>query len=397
MDASSGSSLRDSNLIPNIWTSTFSFFLNSTVRFFVPVLLPFIISTLDISVYEGSLLVTAYWIGYTLFQIPGGYLSDKVGTARISKISFVLLSICFFFIPVVIRNYYLLALVQLLLGSVSSVVYVSGMSLVQRASSVSNRPLFIGIFQTGFFLGSSIGEYIVLRTFDLSFTWSFISISVLLISASVLNIIFQKEPKKLEAKKRIVPKGILYVSMIRFSAGFLYLGFLSLFTTFLVYDKISPFSLSYLYDWIPAVGGIIGSPLGGLLSRKMGTDKAIAAIVPIMGFSVLISVIALLPADWILAFSFLTGFFYGLYAGPSMGMIFHVSSEETLGASTGILNFSSQFGGIVSPLLIGALFSIYGNFRIPFLLIGLVSAVMVIPPLVIFIRIHSQQNRGIPV
>lgn len=393
MIASLRSSPSDVSLLPNIWTSTFSFFLNSTVRFFVPVLLPFIISTLDVSVYEGSLLVTAYWIGYTIFQIPGGYLSDKLGAAKVSKISFILLSVCFLIIPFAMRNYYFLAIIQLLLGSISSVIYVSGMSLVQRSSSISNRPFFIGIFQTGFFFGSSIGEYIVLRTFDISFIWSFTSISILLILASVLNLIFQKEPKKIDVKKIIVPKGILYVSMIRFSAGFLYLGFLALFTTFLVYDKIAPFSLSYLYDWIPAVGGIIGSPLGGLLSKKMGTDKAIAAIVPIMAFSVLMSVIAYLPSNWILMSSFLTGFFYGLYAGPSMGMIFHVSSEEALGASTGVFNFSSQLGGIVSPLLIGALFSIFGNFRIPFLLIGSVAAIIVLPPFLVFIRIHAHQKR----
>jgi hypothetical protein len=53
-----------------IFSSFLSFILNSTVRFFIPVLLPFLIVSLKIDLYLGSLLITAYWIGYTFFQIP---------------------------------------------------------------------------------------------------------------------------------------------------------------------------------------------------------------------------------------------------------------------------------------------------------------------------------------
>ena len=79
-------------------SSFLSFILNSTVRFFIPVLLPFFIVSLNISVYLGSLLITAYWIGYTLFQIPSGIIGDRFGAARVNKISFILLTITFPFI-----------------------------------------------------------------------------------------------------------------------------------------------------------------------------------------------------------------------------------------------------------------------------------------------------------
>ena len=97
--------VRKSSGLSNMWTSTFSFFLNSTIRFFVPALLPLIISSLHISVYSGSILITSYWIGYTALQIPAGYLADRYGTAKVSKLSFLFLFVSFMLMPLAVNNY----------------------------------------------------------------------------------------------------------------------------------------------------------------------------------------------------------------------------------------------------------------------------------------------------
>ncbi|BAB60532.1 hypothetical protein [Thermoplasma volcanium GSS1] len=356
------------------------------MRFFIPAILPFIISALKISVYQASLLITAYWIGYTAFQIPAGIISDRFGTAKTSKASFLGLTIAFFLMPIAMHEYLLIFLLQLLLGSLSSIVYVSGISLVQRSADQSNRSLFIGIFQIGFFMGSSVGEYIVLELLDISFYYSYIAVSLLLLISLTLDFLFQNEPGLSKKNNEIIPRGILYVSLIRFSAGFMYLGFLSLFTTFLVYDGIAPLSKAYAYAWIPAIGGIAGSPLGGMISRKMWHAKALMAIVPIIVFSVVLMLIGIVNRNYVPPLSFATGFLYGLYAGPSMGLASEVGREENLGTSSGILNFSSQVGGIISPLAIGYLFTYFGNFKIPFAVISVLSFVIILFPLAIFLR-----------
>ncbi|MHB1440870.1 MAG: hypothetical protein ACYCSO_08470 [Cuniculiplasma sp.] len=95
-----------------LMSSFISFILNSTVRFFISVLRPFLIVSLSISVYLGSLLITAYWLGYTLFQIPSGIIADRMGTARLNKISFILLTITFPFIYI-LRQYYIDLIIRL--------------------------------------------------------------------------------------------------------------------------------------------------------------------------------------------------------------------------------------------------------------------------------------------
>ncbi len=364
--------------------SIVSFSMNSTLRFFIPVLIPLLVSTLHITVYMGSLLITAYWVGYTLFQIPAGIISDRVGVSKVAKISFILMAFSFFLFYFFRNSYVAIFIIQVMLGSFSATVYVSDTSVVQKWLPVSTRATFVGIYQTGFFIGASLGEYLILRTLSISFRFTFIAIMSILVFSAILNFIFIREPQQIKKERHgKIDRRIIYVAMIRFSAGFTYIGFVTLFTTFIVFDHIVPYSSAYLYAWIPAAGGLITSPIGGLISRKMKNGKPLVSILPVIVLAGMIIYINFAPLAAIFIISFMTGALYGLYAGPSMGMASDFSgSDRNLASSSSILNFSSQVGGTVSPLLMGFLFSIYGNFQLAFIIVAIISILTLIIPLI---------------
>ncbi|WP_337860381.1 MFS transporter [Ferroplasma sp.] len=361
-----------------------SFSMNSTLRFFIPVLIPLLVSSLNITVELGSLLITAYWFAYTLFQIPAGVISDRIGVARMAKISFVLMALSFSLFYFFKNSYYAIFIIQFILGSFSAAVYVSDTSVVQKWLPTTLRSTFVGIYQTGFFIGASLGEYLILRTLSIGFQFTFILIIAILITVAVLNYIFLKEPEHNKIEKHgKINKKIAYVAMIRFSAGFIYIGFVTLFTTFIVFDHLVPYPDAYLYAWIPAAGGIITSPIGGMVSRKLKNGKSLVSILPVIILALMIMSMNYVYVTAIFIMSFMTGMLYGLYAGPSMGMASDFSgSDRNLASSSSILNFSSQVGGTISPLLIGLLFSIYGNFKAAFIIIGLISIIVLIFPLI---------------
>jgi MFS family permease len=365
-------------------TSIFSFSMNSTLRFFIPVLIPLLVSSLNITVYLGSLLITAYWLGYTVFQIPAGMISDRIGVSRVAKISFILMVLSFSLFYFFMNSYTGIFIIQLLLGSFSATVYVSDTSVVQKWLPQASRATFVGIYQTGFFIGASLGEYLILRTLSISFRFAFIAILSILVVAAILNLAFLKEPEyDKKAKHGKIDSKIIYVAMIRFSAGFLYIGFITLFTTFIVFDHIVPYSSAYLYAWIPAAGGLITSPFGGMISRRMKHGKSLVSILPVAALAVIIIYINYAPVAIIFIISFLTGMLYGLYAGPSMGMASEFSgSDRNLASASSVLNFSSQIGGTVSPLLIGFMFSIYGNFDMAFTVVAAISIITLIIPFI---------------
>ena len=365
-------------------TAIISFSMNSTLRFFIPVLIPLLVASLNISVYMASLFITSYWIGYTIFQIPSGIIADRVGVARVAKLSFLFMILVFSLFYFAKTSYEGIIIIQFFLGCFSATVYVSDTSTIQKWIPASGRSTFVGIYQTGFFIGASLGEYFILRALDISFEFLYISIMIILIIAAIMNFLFIREPTRKKSRERTrIDKRILYVAMIRFSAGFLYIGFITLFTTFIVFDHIIPYSSAYLYAWIPAVGGIITSPIGGLISSKIKRGKSLVSIIPVIVLGSTIIYIGYAPVAVIFGISFLSGMLYGLYAGPSMGMASDFSGgDHNLASASSILNFSSQIGGTISPLIMGYFFSIYGNFRLAFILVAVISIIIVLIPLI---------------
>ncbi len=367
---------------PKIMVPSFlSFYLNSSIRYFIPAILPIIIVSLNISVFYGSLLITSYWLGYTFFQIPAGIISDRIGLAITAKVSFLGIFLLFIFLFLMINSYIALIFIQFLLGMSSAAVYVSDASLVQAWVPRKKRTMSVGTYQTAYFIGASIGEFITLKLINIDFNFPFYLIIILLFAITIINFIFLREP--LNRKKHIknkISKDIAYVALIRFAAGFSYLGFLSLYSTFIIFSHLATESSLFLYMWIPAAGGIITSPLGGIISRKYIRAKDKIATLTTLVLALFIILIGFIHGYMLLFLTFFTGIFYGLYAGPSMGMASDVSGgDKNIGSSSGIINFSSQVGGSISPVMIGYIFTVYHVFFIPFIILGAVSIMTLIP------------------
>jgi len=61
-------------------------------------------------------------------------------------------------------------------------------------------------------------------------------------------------------------------------------------------------------------------------------------------------------------------------------------------SSSGIINFSSQIGGAISPLIVGFMFSIYGNFDLAFLIMGTITLITLVPPAMKFLLYHRENT-----
>ena len=80
-------------------------------------------------------------------------------------------------------------------------------------------------------------------------------------------------------------------------------------------------------------------------------------------------------------------FLFPGYNAPTMSMASDVSGGDgNVSASSGIINFSSQIGGSISPLIVGYLFVIYGNFSLAFGIIGVTSLIFLIPPFLKYLK-----------
>ncbi|WP_297215916.1 nitrate/nitrite transporter [Thermoplasma sp.] len=356
--------------------STLSFILNSIVRFFVPATLPFIVASMRIDLFRGSLLITAYWIGYTAFQIPGGFLSDLYGTATINKISLFLLAALFALLYFSIEDYTAVFLIQLFMGSVSAVIYISDAALVQKWNAREKRSAALGVYQSGFFVGASFGEYFAISSYIVSKSLPFLILIPILLIAASMNALLMRDPE-LTDRKISISKKVVFPAVLRFSAGFAYIGFLAMFSSILSYKFHVPEDSIFLYSWVPAVLGIFSSPLGGFASARMKNGRLILAVFPVIAISIAMLVIIDVNFWPAILISSSLGFFYGIYAGPSMSMASDVSaSDASISSSSSILNLSSQAGGMISPAIMGYAYSASDSFGTGILAICIVSTAL---------------------
>lgn len=372
-----------------------SFYLNSSARFFVPALIPLMIVLMKVPLTYIALIVTIYWVGYSLLQIPSGYITDKVGSARVNKISFLAFSLVFSLLYLFIYDYYAVLLISFSLGILSALVYISDISLVTRWSDETHRTLNIGIFQTAFFLGASLGEYITISLSAIGIRYPILFLAIFSLVLSIANIFLLKDPEgtaitPVRGSFLRISRGIMYIGLTRFSASFVYLGFLTMLTAFIVtFGSSSSASTSNL-SWLGAIAGVLGAPFGGYLTEKLARGKIIPVIISNSLLAALIIFTGFIREIWLLIpVSLLMGFSYGMYAAPSMSLATELSGDDgKIGSASGFLNFSAQLGGIAAPVTISFLVVTTGGFSTAFMVVGLIAMAFLMPVLIGTLRGH---------
>lgn len=367
-----------------------TFYLNSAVRFFVPAVMPLIIISLHVSLGYAALLVTAYWAGYTIMQVPSGIITDRLTSSRVNIISFYLMAGVFSLFYFFLGDFNVLMIIQFTLGVLSALVYISDSSLIQTWFTRKQRTTSVGIYQTAFFVGASLGEYITIRTASFSLLVAIISITIALFILGTVNLVFIRDPGHIVKTARTgirfsMSRGVAYVGLIRFSASFVYLGFLSLFTTYLVTSGKISYAGSANYSWLAAAAGIIGSPLGGILTDRYAKNKLIPSLVPTALISILVIILAFVSTiDVIIVAALFMGFLYGIYASPSMSVATELSRNDVeIGGVIGFLNFAAQLGGSISPVVIGYLAEYSGSYSLSFVMVGVISLASLVPIVVL--------------
>ena len=142
------------------------------------------------------------------------------GGRKSNKISFILLTITFPFIYIMRQSYIDLIIIQGLLGTFSAFIYITDASLVQKWAQSKERASYVGLYQTGFFVGASFGEFLVLDTFRISLITPFIVIFSLLVAVSILNLIFVRDPLITEVKTvGKISRDIVYVCLMIYING----------------------------------------------------------------------------------------------------------------------------------------------------------------------------------
>jgi len=389
--------------------------------------LPFIKKDFDLSNFQAGAISSFFFLGYAISQIPAGFLLEKKGTRVIVPIAVIAFSLVTFFLGTV-SSAALLILLRLLLGLSEGFVPVSMATTINNWFPAKEKATATGVYIASTQI-APIFVPIVATAIAVSFGWRYVFywfaipgfiiaiIWYLLVrtkpeesprvSKAELEYILQEEAdsESVGEKRSLgwIDKAIRYQKVERLS------NFKSVFTSWNIWGNTLTYFLmnSVLYGmltWVPmylvnakgysfmkmgfvastpAIGGLIGALLGGVISDKVFLKRRKPTmLITAIATAIMMLVVVNIPDNGTLVSLSLglAGFFLNIgwpaFTAYPMGL----TSKETFPVAIAIVNSGGNLGGFFSPMIVGAILDATGNYNLAF---GFFGALLVLGFLII--------------
>lgn len=311
-----------------------------------------------LSYTESGALMSAYFSGYTVGQIPWGLLADRFGSKRIMSVSVLGVSaatVLFGFGD----DFLGLAAARFAAGLLGAGVFVPAVRLIAGWYEARERGTALGILN----IGGSIGLIIVTWAsplLALAYGWRFSIIvqGAVGVVASVLVWLSLKDGTRsgkvsggavVSAMKRGSFWVLALSQFIRLGSYYTFLAWLPLLLKedygldmVLVGTAMSLFNFA----------GMVSNPAGGILADFIGEKKVLAASFVLLSMNVY--ALTVLPdGTWILVASFLLGWLINFVRSPAFTIIPRLFGAETAGSLSGFHNTFASLGALTLPLVLG--------------------------------------------
>jgi len=302
-------------------------------------------------------LMSAYFIGYTLGQIPWGVLSDRRGsrlTMSLSVLGLSLSTLLFGFSDSIVMAVAL----RFLAGLLGAGIFVPGVKLVSSWFSSDERGTALGLLNIGGSTGLILASWFVpVLSADLGWNAGLRLTGALGVASAALCFMLLKdretEIRPLNLRELPVDRKefwvLSFMQFIRLGSYYTFIAWMPLVLRedygFSIVATSAAMSLLNL-------AGIIANPVGGLVSDRLGEPRVLSG--GFLVLAVLIFSLALQPGGVLLyALIFLLGWFLNFSRSPSFTIIPRLFGTSSAGSISGINNTFASFGAFALPLMLG--------------------------------------------
>ncbi|HZG72787.1 MAG TPA: MFS transporter [Chondromyces sp.] len=341
----------------------------------------------NLTTSQTGLMMSLFFLGYSLMQIPGGWLADKIGYKKVLVISLALISL-FTFAFGFAGSLMVFILIRLFAG-VSHAGYPSSTSKSIAVNFPKEKRTFIqSLILSTSGIGGILAFLIGARLIDLDWRYAY-HVMGILFTLSLLFVIFfvpnkvetstkMVETKQISFKSVISNRNVIVLFTVMLLVNVAYYGNMSWLPTFLKEKFTLSISSVGTILAINAIGGTIASLLAGFLLTKYfaGREKLLflsCSILSSLAFTGLVfsdSLIVSVAMLYLLTF-LITTIFVGVFSWPHK-----ILPEKVIGSSIGIINTGSTLGGFIAPITFGALISLAGgSFTIVFIGLAIVTLI----------------------
>lgn len=366
-------------------------------RFNFSPVIPLIRAELDISNAQAGGLMAFFFLFYTIFQLPAGYLSDRFGPRKVLTIG-ALVSIFGNLIFSQGSSYTVLSIAQLINGMGQAAGWTSAVKLVVSWFSKARRATAIGLFATCVTAGSSLG--IRLSGFlgdHLGWRSSFIIPPMMMTGVALIFwILVRDNPRekglsdfedeagleqqlKNDARSQLTVvltnRTMLMVALVYFFFVYVQFGCFVWIPTFLKESYAMSVDRASTVSFLILLPGFIAAPLSGFLSDRIFSGRRKPLIVCAMAILSLSTFLLSFRMD-IVAVTFILSVVGLTILAPDVLLAAYPSdllSRKLSGTAMGFLTTFTSAAGIIATPLSGKIADLFQTYEAVFFSFGIVA------------------------
>jgi sugar phosphate permease len=386
------------------WWICFLLFLTWVVsyidRSLMPMAVPLIAQEFHMSTAAMGGVMSAFFVGYALMQIPGGFIADKIGARK--SITFGMASWSVFsLLTGIVSSLGPLIWIRVGFGLSEGIHPPSTFKVLSAWFSSTERARANGLMMSSNTIGPMIAPLLfaaVVVRFGWRSAFYLVSIPGLFITALAYYYL-RDDPSEFpgmsaqelaeSAPGSTLTENVsivqLFTQRVLWHLWFVYLswditwwGFQAWLPSYLLRERGFKLINSGAIAALPFAAGLIGVLLAGYLADRTRRHKAVLILVLLGNALFMLLTATAKNATAAVIFLTLTGFFLPAIQGPFWSLAMDLLPSGVMGRSSGFINTGGQIAGIISPIVIGALIQYTHKYAAGFVFMSISAALCAI-------------------
>lgn len=346
-------------------------------RMAINMAMPFMAADLHIGADKIGWILSAFFAGYALFQIPGGILADRHGPRVVIVFALAWWSV-FTGLTGLASSFGLLMLVRFLFGVGEGLFPAAVWKVIGRVFAPERRATANALILSSVALGPALTP-LVLRPVLAHWGWrsAFVILSALGIVAFMLARRYIIVPanadeggahvaaanSRSEIRALLRNRTVVALFVAALGGNITMYGWLNWLPSYLMRVKHLDLTTTTLAASLPFAFGAIGCMLAGFVSDRWFANrrKVLVLACQILGG---LALFGFTRVDGLARFTFLqciAGFLLFMSVGAIWALPMVLLPARLMGAGSGLINMGGQIGGFLTNLLIGYVITLAGG------------------------------------
>ncbi|WP_019123982.1 MFS transporter [Brevibacillus massiliensis] len=349
----------------------------------------------DLHLEAGSLgiVLSSFFAGYALMQIPGGWLADTYGSKRVMIVALIMWSL-FTALTGAAWSFMSLLAIRFLFGiGESGFPSASSKAIAEYFPKAGRAKAQSAMLSSNAFGAALAPLFAAPMMIWLGWRKMFVAIALVGFVLAIVYAIFLRGPaqrgedssnpsdKRMSLKDLLQTPTMWKLVVAWFGLDVVLWGFASWLPSYLLKVRNLDLLQAGFVASLPFFAGGIAMILGGWLVDRYfaGREKYFAIVVEIAGALFLYLMFTTKGLETAILYQILSAFF--LYAGFAgiWSLPLKILPTEVMGSASGMINFGGQVAGFVSPMVMGFLISTFnGSYDAAFWFLVLSAVISII-------------------